>query len=176
VLLVGNDVAEEQVFLDLRLCDSCQNQSFGGTCRLHHQGETNERGRNNVAVNRNQLEQRCNSLICFTLMMEAIRSSELSVTALHPRRLVPPKRRLLQVTRRYITEDGIIHSHCRENLKSYIALTGWALFRRRVVSPVNYELGFYIPEDAILHSHRSKSSDLTNMQVFVRDIFLWIRR
>jgi hypothetical protein len=27
----------------------------------------------------------------------------------------------------YITEDGILHRHCRENLKSYIALTGWVL-------------------------------------------------
>jgi hypothetical protein len=27
----------------------------------------------------------------------------------------------------YIPEDDILHSHCRENLKSYIALTGWAL-------------------------------------------------
>jgi hypothetical protein len=27
----------------------------------------------------------------------------------------------------YIPEDGILHSHCRKNLKSYKALTGWAL-------------------------------------------------
>jgi hypothetical protein len=27
----------------------------------------------------------------------------------------------------YIPEDDILHSHRRENLKSYIALTGWAL-------------------------------------------------
>jgi hypothetical protein len=27
----------------------------------------------------------------------------------------------------YIPEDGILHSHRRENLKFYIALTGWAL-------------------------------------------------
>jgi hypothetical protein len=49
----------------------------------------------------------------------------------------------------YIPED-IFHSHRRENLKSYIALTGWALQRRRDVFPVRYELGFYIPEDGIL--------------------------
>jgi hypothetical protein len=52
----------------------------------------------------------------------------------------------------YIPED-ILHSHRRENLKSYIALTGWALWRRRIVSPVRYELCFYIPEDDVLHSH-----------------------
>jgi hypothetical protein len=27
----------------------------------------------------------------------------------------------------YIPEDGILHSHRSENLKSYIALTGWTL-------------------------------------------------
>jgi hypothetical protein len=27
----------------------------------------------------------------------------------------------------YIPEDGILYGHRRENLKSYIALTGWAL-------------------------------------------------
>jgi hypothetical protein len=30
-------------------------------------------------------------------------------------------------TRRNIPEDDILHSHRRENLKSYITLTGWAL-------------------------------------------------
>jgi hypothetical protein len=41
-----------------------------------------------------------------TLKMEAIRSSETSV---HTR-----------LKWRHIPEDGILHSHCRENLKSYI--------------------------------------------------------
>jgi hypothetical protein len=54
----------------------------------------------------------------------------------------------------YIPEDDILHSHRREDLKSYTALTGWALQQRRNVSPVRYELGFYIPEDDILHSDR----------------------
>jgi hypothetical protein len=45
------------------------------------------------------------------------------------------------------------HSHFRENLKSYIALAGWALQWRRNVSPVRYELGCFIPEDRILHNH-----------------------
>jgi hypothetical protein len=42
----------------------------------------------------------------YTLKMEAIRSSETSV---HTRS-----------TRRHIPEDGILHSHRRENLKSYV--------------------------------------------------------
>jgi hypothetical protein len=48
-----------------------------------------------------------------TLKIETLRSSETSV--------------LTRATRRNIPEDGILHSHRRENLKSYIALTGWAL-------------------------------------------------
>jgi hypothetical protein len=34
---------------------------------------------------------------------------------------------LTRATRRNIPEDTILHSDRRENLKSYIALTGWIL-------------------------------------------------
>jgi hypothetical protein len=44
--------------------------------------------------------------------MKAIRFSETSV--------------FTRATRHHIPEEGILHSHRRENLKSYIALTGWA--------------------------------------------------
>jgi hypothetical protein len=54
----------------------------------------------------------------------------------------------------YIPEDGIHCSHRRESLKSYIAFTGWALWRRNILSPVRFELGLHIPGDGILHCHR----------------------
>jgi hypothetical protein len=52
----------------------------------------------------------------------------------------------------YIPDGDILHSHCPENLKSYIALTGWTLWRRHNVSSVKYEMGSYIQEDGILYS------------------------
>jgi hypothetical protein len=64
---------------------------------------------------------------------------------------------LTRATQRNIPEDGILHRHRRENLKSYIALSGWTLKQRRNVSPVKYEMRFYIPEDDILHSHRREN-------------------
>jgi hypothetical protein len=63
------------------------------------------------------------SMILVTLMMEAIRFSETSV--------------LTRVTLRNIPEDGILQSHRRENLKSYVALIGSV--------------------DDILHSHRREN-------------------
>jgi hypothetical protein len=48
-----------------------------------------------------------------TFMMEELCSSETSV--------------LTTATRRNIPEDAILYSHRRENLKFYIALTGWTV-------------------------------------------------
>jgi hypothetical protein len=53
-----------------------------------------------------------NPLIVFTLRMEIIRSSETSVPT--------------RTTQKYISANDILQSHRRENLKSYIALAGWA--------------------------------------------------
>jgi hypothetical protein len=72
-----------------------------------------ELGTLGVSSNRRTLNVVPSSPILVTLMMEALRSSEMSV--------------LTTTTRRNIQEDDILHSHRRENLKSYIALTGWTL-------------------------------------------------
>jgi hypothetical protein len=61
----------------------------------------------------------------------------------------------------YIPEDDILHSHSRENVRSYIALTGWTLLRRRNVSPVKYELGFISQKSAFFIVTAVKTSDLT---------------
>jgi hypothetical protein len=50
----------------------------------------------------------------------------------------------------YISEDEILHSDRRENLKSYVALTGWTLKRRRNVFSVRYDMSFHIIEGGIL--------------------------
>jgi hypothetical protein len=57
----------------------------------------------------------------------------------------------------YVQEDDSPHSHHREDLKSYITLTGWSLWRISNVLPVRYEPGFYFPEDYILHSLRREN-------------------
>jgi hypothetical protein len=44
-----NIYLKNAVFWDVTPCDSCKNQSFGGTYRLHHQGDKNRRARNNVS-------------------------------------------------------------------------------------------------------------------------------
>jgi hypothetical protein len=43
------------------------------------------------------------------------------------------------------------------------------------VSPVKYELGFYIPEDDVLHGHRREISNLARNEKFIRNYILIIR-
>jgi hypothetical protein len=94
--------------------------------------------------------------ILVTLMMEEIRSSEMSV--------------LIRAKRRNIPEDGILRCHRRQNLKSYVALTGWALYRRCNVFPVRYKQGFISQKTAffiitaVITSHLKKNCFSTKVQ------------
>jgi hypothetical protein len=83
----------------------------------------------------------------FALIMEAICFSETSI--------------LTNVIRHQ--HVGILHSHSRETLKYYtrsIALTGWALWQRRNVSPVRYKVGF-ISQKTFFIVTAVKTSNLT---------------
>jgi hypothetical protein len=103
--LIRTDVLEERVASIIRVTRSCELESLAVT--------------SNRVFLRSMLWLLVtasfvpSSPIHVTLVMEALRSSEtLFVTT---------------ATRRNIPEDGILHSHLRENLSTYTALTGLAL-------------------------------------------------
>jgi hypothetical protein len=77
-------------------CGSCKNRRFGGTYRLHHQGEKISKLRTMLAVtsNRSTLQRNTSSLILTSLMTEAIRFPETSV--------------LTRTIRPHIIEDSIL--------------------------------------------------------------------
>jgi hypothetical protein len=87
------------VFWDVMPCGSCKNRRSGGTYRSVLQLLVTA----NVPSSQNLV----------TLVMQVICSSETAV--------------LTRPTRRNITKYGILHSHRREYLKSYLTLTGWVL-------------------------------------------------
>jgi hypothetical protein len=99
------------VFWDVAPCRYFVNRRFGGKYRLHFQGMRNPLAMNQreqVAVDNYSYSYLLTvvrrSWISYILKMEAIRSSETSVNKISAWRHIP--------------EDGILHSHRRENLKS----------------------------------------------------------
>jgi hypothetical protein len=99
---------KKAVFWDVAPCRNCVNRRFGGKYRLHLQGRKQEPARAG-ATDTSVAPALAGSLADFflssTLKMEAILSSETSVNTISKRR--------------HIQEDGFLHSHRRENLKSY---------------------------------------------------------
>jgi hypothetical protein len=98
----------KNVFWDVTPFGSCKNRRFEGEYRLHHQGIKNRL--TTLAVTSKKLATQLlvkakvvtSSPILFTLMMEAIRSSETSV--------------LTNATRHGITERAILHRRRRHKL------------------------------------------------------------
>jgi hypothetical protein len=100
-------ILKNAVVWDVTPCGSCKNRLFGRTWRPHHQGGSHiaficSVRRLLVAANVPS------SPILIILMMKELCSSETS--------------NLTRGTRRNIPEGGILHSHRRENLKSYFPL------------------------------------------------------
>jgi hypothetical protein len=81
------------------------------------------------------------------MMMEVISSRETSA--------------LIRAAWHYVPEDGFPLNHRHEDLKSYIALTGWALWRGSNVSPVRYKLGFIYQKTTYFIVTAVKTSNLT---------------
>jgi hypothetical protein len=101
------------------------------------------------------------SPILLTLIMEAVFSSITSVPT--------------RTTRSHIPEDGILHSHLRENLKSYIALTSWTLTetwsvsceeRTGILHPIRRLVIAAVVKTSVLHSI-TRLGSVTGCNVFL---------
>jgi hypothetical protein len=133
----GNgNIVKDVVFCDMTPCGSSKkNRRFRTKYRLHFQGNKTLEGRMpssgilfRVAIVRTGIsEEHTASIVKVTrigqLGMLAVTSNRRT-----PRRNISSETSVLTRGTLYNTpEDGILHSYRLENLKSYIALTGWAV-------------------------------------------------
>jgi hypothetical protein len=61
----------------------------------------------------------------------------------------------------YIPEDGILHSHRSENLRSYIALTGWALYPIFNLISCEVRTSLFISQTAFFIDNAVETSNVT---------------
>jgi hypothetical protein len=85
--------------------DCISSSQSGGAHRQYYSEEWRFMGCHGLSLARTDVSEELSAWFLVTLMKEAISSSETSV--------------LTRDTRRNIPEDAILHSHRRENLKSY---------------------------------------------------------
>jgi hypothetical protein len=101
------------VFRDVTLCGFCKNPRFRERISIIRVTRVGELGTTLAVTSNGSTLVTANAVpsswILITLMMQTIHSSETSV--------------LTRVAQSNIPEDGTLHSHCRENLKSYNELT-----------------------------------------------------
>jgi hypothetical protein len=98
--------AKYAVFWDVTLCSSCKNRCFGQ--RIAFTIRVTRMGKLRCVFRLLATANAPSSPIPVTLIMETTRSTETSD--------------LTTATRSHIPEDGILHRHRRENLKSYMTV------------------------------------------------------